>query len=128
MSDVANRGSAPLAFQEVHPVAKTDFDGGAGVTDPELVKTKSRRVRWNCRSAGGGKAIGDLRVENSGRVPLDISKVYDAGVEIRGPPGCLYDGDELGGGTSSHVIQDAIGLQRTEGLSIGVNLGTKIGA
>ena len=59
---------------------------------------------------------------------MDISKVYDAGVEIRGPPRCLYDGDKLGGGTSPLVIQDTIGLQRTEGLSSEKDLGTKIGA
>ena len=128
MSDVANRGAAPLAFQDVHPVAKTDPHGGAGVTDPVLVTTKGRRVRWDFQRSGGGEAIGDPRVENSGRVPLDISRVDDTGVEIRGPSGCLYDGDELGGGTSPLVIQDSIGLQRTEGLSIGMDLGTKIGA
>ena len=125
---VSNLGIVPLAFQDVHPVAKTDPHGGAGMTDPALVTTKGRRVRWGFQRSGGGEAIGDPRVENSGRVPLDISRVNDTGVEIRGPSGCLYDGDELGGGTSPLVIQDSIGLQRTEGLSIGVDLGTKIGA
>jgi len=125
---VSNLGIVPLAFQDVHPVAKTDPPGGVGVTDPALGTTKGRRVRWDFQRSGGGEAIGDPRVENSGRVPLDISRVDDTGVEIRGPSGCLYDGDELGGGTSPLVIQDSIGLQRTEGLSIGVDLGNQIGA
>jgi len=107
---------------------KTDPPGGAGVTDPVLVTTKGRRLRWDFQRSGGGEVIGDPRVENSGRVPLDISRVDDAGVEIPGLSGCLYDGYKLGGGTSPLVIQDFIGLQSTEGLSIGVDLGTKIGA
>ena len=125
---VSNLGIVPLAFQDVHPVAKTDPHGGAGVTDPVLGTTKGRRVRWGFQRSVGGEAIGDPRVENSGRVSLDISKVYDTGVEIRGPPRCLYDGDELGGGTSPLVIQDTIELQRTKGLSSEKDLGTKIGA
>jgi len=80
MSDVANHGYSPLAFQNVHTTAKTDPHGSAGVTDPVLVTTKGRRVCWDSQRSGGGEVIGDHpRIENSGRVSLDISKFDDIG-------------------------------------------------
>ena len=62
VTDVPNLGTVPLAFQDVHPLAKTVPPGGVGVTDPALGTTKGRRVRWGFQRSGGGEAIGDPRV------------------------------------------------------------------